>query len=521
MQSFRAHDAEFSAYAIGEAMHTLTDSELPTHMVKQKKQYQQSALLPALPRDAWPLVNANFQCGIHHFKNATVLCVNEHTVSIGARQYGGAYEDKYGKDKFGDEGPFLNWSGQMGQGADAALHQPCLAPDREIHLMLRCESATPFYYWGKLLYPFLVSDKDTVPPRVRYEIAGYERLQAMGFPGSKLGDWWRGRARQAGKRPRGSHQTREAESSQHDEVVCKREPEEETALTTAAARKRPMPHARPSASSRSGAQDGLVAKDSSSSGNGAGTSGSAIASNSSSAAGERSVTTMSRTSSRSRLPELATVAVADRVEGRYAAGERLTGWWPATVTRVHAADRHGDPITVDLAYDDGDKGARVPLIPEFVRRLAPWVELATSKPPHGPNSEISRTDRPAEAVRHNINEEALLPATAASPDAEPAPLPNQAPAPALPPPPPPPLPPPPSALRSLAPSSPARAPGECASTAGGSCVVCMDGAKDQLFLPCKHICCCAGCADKVVRSTRTCPMCRASVDQVIDGVRIA
>ena len=58
------------------------------------------------------------------------------------------------------------------------------------------------------------------------------------------------------------------------------------------------------------------------------------------------------------------------------------------------------------------------------------------------------------------------------------------------------------------------------STIGASrCIVCMEDDKDQLFLPCKHVLCCAGCAKKLMNTTRLCPTCRAPIQNVIGGLK--
>ena len=69
----------------------------------------------------------------------------------------------------------------------------------------------------------------------------------------------------------------------------------------------------------------------------------------------------------------------------------------------------------------------------------------------------------------------------------------------------------------------ARAP-EAESTVGAArCVICMEDDKDQLFLPCKHVCCCARCANAIAlhreHAKRICPMCRAPIETVISGVK--
>jgi len=37
------------------------------------------------------------------------------------------------------------------------------------------------------------------------------------------------------------------------------------------------------------------------------------------------------------------------------------------------------------------------------------------------------------------------------------------------------------------------------------CIVCLEAPREILLLPCRHVCCCKACADRLVR----CPMCRA------------
>ena len=49
---------------------------------------------------------------------------------------------------------------------------------------------------------------------------------------------------------------------------------------------------------------------------------------------------------------------------------------------------------------------------------------------------------------------------------------------------------------------------------GMECAVCMEGRKDTLFLPCKHVATCKTCADKLPTPKR-CPICRGAVlDQI-------
>jgi hypothetical protein len=58
------------------------------------------------------------------------------------------------------------------------------------------------------------------------------------------------------------------------------------------------------------------------------------------------------------------------------------------------------------------------------------------------------------------------------------------------------------------------------------CSVCLTRPKTILFLPCKHLCACSGCADRIMRppggaasaprKEPMCPICRAPVEQVLD-----
>ena len=42
------------------------------------------------------------------------------------------------------------------------------------------------------------------------------------------------------------------------------------------------------------------------------------------------------------------------------------------------------------------------------------------------------------------------------------------------------------------------------------CVICLAEKSTQIFNPCRHMCCCSGCAEQVLQSG--CPMCRATID---------
>jgi hypothetical protein len=48
----------------------------------------------------------------------------------------------------------------------------------------------------------------------------------------------------------------------------------------------------------------------------------------------------------------------------------------------------------------------------------------------------------------------------------------------------------------------------------GTCVVCMATPKTVLLMPCRHLCVCKACSDKLTPD-RTCPMCRNSIVEKI------
>ena len=74
----------------------------------------------------------------------------------------------------------------------------------------------------------------------------------------------------------------------------------------------------------------------------------------------------------------------------------------------------------------------------------------------------------------------------------------------------------PPTLAALA--GPSTAPPE--STIGASrCIVCMEDDKDHLFLPCKHVLCCASCAEKIMHTNKMCPMCRTPIECIIGGLK--
>ena len=49
--------------------------------------------------------------------------------------------------------------------------------------------------------------------------------------------------------------------------------------------------------------------------------------------------------------------------------------------------------------------------------------------------------------------------------------------------------------------------------ANSNCVVCFEGVKDHLCMPCKHLCVCSGCAGAIER-LKTCPICREPIADI-------
>jgi len=47
------------------------------------------------------------------------------------------------------------------------------------------------------------------------------------------------------------------------------------------------------------------------------------------------------------------------------------------------------------------------------------------------------------------------------------------------------------------------------------CVICYDGPKNMLLLPCAHIATCVTCTAQIMRTSKTCPVCRAKITQVL------
>lgn len=47
------------------------------------------------------------------------------------------------------------------------------------------------------------------------------------------------------------------------------------------------------------------------------------------------------------------------------------------------------------------------------------------------------------------------------------------------------------------------------------CVVCLDASPEIIFAPCGHFCTCEGCANELYKKSKTCPMCRANINQCV------
>lgn len=50
----------------------------------------------------------------------------------------------------------------------------------------------------------------------------------------------------------------------------------------------------------------------------------------------------------------------------------------------------------------------------------------------------------------------------------------------------------------------------------GDCVVCLTEKRTTTVLPCRHMCLCRGCADKLRYQSHKCPMCRAPVEELLN-----
>jgi E3 ubiquitin-protein ligase MGRN1 len=65
---------------------------------------------------------------------------------------------------------------------------------------------------------------------------------------------------------------------------------------------------------------------------------------------------------------------------------------------------------------------------------------------------------------------------------------------------------------------------QCSSTATGSaadeqgkeCVICLSEPRDTTVLPCRHMCMCSGCARMLRHQTNRCPICRTTVEGLLE-----
>jgi len=53
-------------------------------------------------------------------------------------------------------------------------------------------------------------------------------------------------------------------------------------------------------------------------------------------------------------------------------------------------------------------------------------------------------------------------------------------------------------------------------TDGRECVICMTDPRDTTVLPCRHMCLCSTCADKLRQQTNKCPICRTTINSMIN-----
>ncbi|XP_073822186.1 uncharacterized protein [Musca autumnalis] len=51
-----------------------------------------------------------------------------------------------------------------------------------------------------------------------------------------------------------------------------------------------------------------------------------------------------------------------------------------------------------------------------------------------------------------------------------------------------------------------------------NCIVCLERTRNILLLPCKHICLCSNCADRIMdeRGIKFCPLCRQDINQTLE-----
>ena len=122
-------------------------------------------------------VSFNAVSGIWHAKNASILTVSMHAVSMGNQKYGSHYKDYVEKD-----GVFV-WSGQNSK-EDSAAHKLLFEKGRRVHLYLRRRKKKDterlrFTYFGELQFVRRLSPDGAVPPRVQWKMKDFGELKAM------------------------------------------------------------------------------------------------------------------------------------------------------------------------------------------------------------------------------------------------------------------------------------------------------------------------------------------------------
>ena len=66
----------------------------------------------------------------------------------------------------------------------------------------------------------------------------------------------------------------------------------------------------------------------------------------------------------------------------------------------------------------------------------------------------------------------------------------------------------------MPPVEPAPAPQPAADADETLCVLCFDGPKDHIILPCFHVCVCEACANQLTQMSKpSCPICRTAIQQ--------
>ena len=50
---------------------------------------------------------------------------------------------------------------------------------------------------------------------------------------------------------------------------------------------------------------------------------------------------------------------------------------------------------------------------------------------------------------------------------------------------------------------------------GSECVICMTNTRDTCVMPCRHVCCCAECANTLRLQSDRCPVCRELITELI------